>query len=103
MVFRTLETLDAALLALSVFLCMVLAGCSEDGDVEGPAKRLHHESVRVRLEAVEALEGSEDPRAVEPLILALKDEDQRVRGAAEGALAKIGRPAVEPLINALKD
>jgi HEAT repeat protein len=40
--------------------------------------------------------------AVEPLIAALKGRDSDVRPAA-GALAKIGAPAVEPLIAALKD
>jgi len=41
--------------------------------------------------------------AVEPLINALKDEASSVRWEAAGALGKIGEPAVEPLINALKD
>jgi HEAT repeat protein len=41
--------------------------------------------------------------AVEPLIAALKDGDLDVRLGATAALAKIGAPAVEPLIAALKD
>ena len=41
--------------------------------------------------------------AVEPLIQALKDEYSDVRESAAEALAKIGEPAVEPLIQALKD
>ena len=41
--------------------------------------------------------------AVEPLIAALKDESFSVRQAAAEALGKIGAPAVEPLIAALKD
>jgi len=40
--------------------------------------------------------------AVEPLIQALKDEYSDVRESAAEALAKIGEPAVEPLIQALK-
>ena len=41
--------------------------------------------------------------AVEPLIHALKDEDSGVRREAIKTLVKIGEPAVEPLIQALKD
>ena len=41
--------------------------------------------------------------AVEPLIAALKDSDDCVRREATEALGKIGEPAVEPLIAALKD
>ena len=44
------------------------------------------------------------PRAVEPLIAALKDENEYVRQAAAEVLGKIGDArAVEPLIAALKD
>jgi HEAT repeat protein len=44
------------------------------------------------------------PRAVEPLIAALKDEDVNVRWPAARALGEIKDPrAVEPLIAALKD
>jgi HEAT repeat protein len=41
--------------------------------------------------------------AVESLIQALKNEDPDVRTEAADALRKIGEPAVEPLIKALKD
>jgi HEAT repeat protein len=42
--------------------------------------------------------------AMEPLIAALKDENEYVREAAAEALGKIGDPrAVEPLIDALQD
>ncbi|MER3501614.1 MAG: PBS lyase [Candidatus Fervidibacterota bacterium] len=41
--------------------------------------------------------------AVEPLIEALRDRDWEVRWAAAYALGKIGKPAVEPLIEALRD
>ena len=44
------------------------------------------------------------PRAIEPLIAALKDKDWSVRRAAAEALGEIGDPrAVEPLIVVLKD
>ena len=43
-------------------------------------------------------------RAVEPLVAALRDRsaDERVRQAAADALEKIGPPAVEPLVAALR-
>ena len=41
--------------------------------------------------------------AVEPLIEALKDEDFNVRSEAAEALGNVGEPAIEPLIEALKD
>jgi hypothetical protein len=44
-----------------------------------------------------------DPRAIEPLIAALKDTSGRVGQSAAVGLAMIGTPAVEPLIAALKD
>lgn len=71
-------------------------------DVDGLIRVLqtgaHPES---REEAAEALGEIRDPRAVEPLIGALKDRDHEVRAEAADALARIGDPrAVEPL-NAL--
>ncbi len=57
-----------------------------------------------RIEAVKALEKIGNPRAVEPLINALKDKYLDVRSHAAEALGRIGDPrAVEPLIEALKD
>ncbi|MFX0163096.1 MAG: HEAT repeat domain-containing protein, partial [Candidatus Hodarchaeota archaeon] len=41
--------------------------------------------------------------AVEPLIQALKDKDIDIRSRAAEALVEIGEPAVEHLIQALKD
>ncbi|OHB85418.1 MAG: hypothetical protein A3J73_07260 [Planctomycetes bacterium RIFCSPHIGHO2_02_FULL_38_41] len=57
-----------------------------------------------REEAAKALGEIGDSRAVQPLIALLKDEkDENVVGKAELALCKLGKPAVEPLIAALKD
>ncbi|MEW5757977.1 MAG: HEAT repeat domain-containing protein [Candidatus Omnitrophota bacterium] len=53
--------------------------------------------------AIKALGEIGDPRAVEPLIKCLKDEDGSVRYNAREALIKTGRPAVESLIECLKD
>ena len=44
-----------------------------------------------------------DPSAVEPLVMALRDENNDVRCQAAGALAKFGRGAVEPLTTVLAD
>jgi HEAT repeat protein len=57
----------------------------------------------IRVGAVQKLAELRDPRAIEPLIAALKDWDSNVRWGAENALAKTGAPAVEPLIAAMKD
>jgi len=98
------------------------------GDVEGLTKALTDKDSGVRKEAAEALERlGWKPRddiekvyyliakrewddlaglggpAVESLIQALKDEDQDVRTGAAEALRKIREPAVDPLIKALKD
>ena len=57
----------------------------------------------VRIEAAEALGLTGDLLAVEPLILALKDEDRLVQEKAAWALGVIGdRRAVFPLIDAIK-
>lgn len=59
---------------------------------------------RGRQEASKALGELKDPRAVEPLIAALKDEMDPVQSSAAKALGKIKDVrAVEPLITALKD
>ena len=41
--------------------------------------------------------------AIDPLIAALKDRNGLVRERAAEALSKIGEPAIDPLIAALKD
>ncbi len=56
----------------------------------------------VRRAAVGALEALGDPRAIEPLIGALRHRDEDVRCAAAEALGKLGDArAVEPLIRVL--
>ncbi len=50
-----------------------------------------------------ALGNISDPRAIDRLIKILKNEDDYVQSAASEALAKIGKPAVEHLIQALND
>ncbi len=99
-------------------------------DVEGLIKAFEHKDWRVRWDAAEALGEVGDARAVETLIQAIKVacpvgnkflDDNRVQvlepigglGLGQGvvvfgrvalpALCRIGEPAVEPLIQALKD
>ena len=58
----------------------------------------------VRANAAWTLGKLKDPRAIEPLIAALKDSDWNVRWSAARALGELKDPrAVEPLIAALKD
>ena len=71
--------------------------------VEPLIAALKNEEWDVRQVAAYALGEIKDPRAVEPLIAALKDAGWSVRPAAAEALVKIGAPAMEPLIAALKD
>jgi len=52
-------------------------------------------------EATAAAFGKIGTPAVEPLITALEDSDERVRAVGVKALVKIGEPAVEPLVAAL--
>ena len=74
-------------------------------DIKGLIKALRYRKDEgVRQAAAEVLGKIGDPRAVEPLIAALKDAEWIVREAAAKALGKIGDTrAVEPLIAALKD
>jgi HEAT repeat protein len=74
-------------------------------DVLGLIKALgYQKDPRVRGDAAEALGRSGDPRAVEPLLAALKDADSDIRQRAAAALATAGDPsAVEQLLPALED
>jgi DNA repair photolyase len=69
-------------------------------DVNGLIKALKYDDPNVRYDAAKALGRLGDPRAVEPLISALRDV---CKSAAE-ALGKIGDSrAIEPLISVLED
>jgi HEAT repeat protein len=66
---------------------------------------LYHPESEVRQAAAQKLGQAGDPRAVEPLIAALKDKDvdEGVHQSAVEALGQIGEAAVEPLIAVFKD
>ena len=74
-------------------------------DVEGLTKALKDKDWSVRREAAAALGEIQDPKAVGPLIQALKYEKKNPRlvTTAAWALSKIGEPTVDPLIQALED
>ena len=58
----------------------------------------------LRLAVPKALAQIGDPRAVEPLVTALKVEYPTLRAGAAGALGQIGDPrAIEPLVATLQD
>jgi HEAT repeat protein len=71
--------------------------------VEGLIGALRHPDDDVRWKAAIALGEIGDPRAIEPLLLLLCDDDRFVRGRAAHALGMIGKPAVGHLIRALKE
>lgn len=61
-------------------------------DIEGLVRALgYKEDYYVRMDAARALGKIGDPRAVEPLIAALKDEELNVRKEAAGALESLHR------------
>lgn len=74
-------------------------------DVEGLIKALNYQKdPAIRLSAVEALETISDPRMVEPLIIALKDNNAIIRKAATKALGRSGSiRAAGVLISAIRD
>jgi adenylate cyclase len=61
-----------------------------------------HKDENVRRDAIEELGNIRDPRAIEALVFALGDEDEQLKVQASMILWDIGKPAVEPLINAIQ-
>ena len=65
-------------------------------------RKLQSKDELERYEAAKKLGESRNPRAIKPLITALQDDDWDVSSRANQALVKIGKPAVESLIELLK-
>ncbi|MDE3084231.1 MAG: HEAT repeat domain-containing protein [Verrucomicrobiota bacterium] len=84
----------------SIFgLLIALAGCARTDPVETAIKNLNNPAAIVRRESADKLSLEHDPRAVEPLIVCLKDQDMEVRKAAARALGSLkDARAIEPLI-----
>jgi HEAT repeat protein len=81
----------------------VLGDMKDRRAVEPLIAALKDESWQVRRNAAMALGEIKDARAVEPLIAALRDDVVEVRESVPFGLAKIGEPALGPLISALKE
>ena len=80
-----------------------ITGMKAAQDVRGLIRLLNHRDPDVQYEAAGALGDIGDSSAVEPLIAALKnDEISGVRWKAAEALSKLGTPAVDALIGALR-
>ena len=75
----------------------------EKKDVKGLIKALKYEDSYIRMFAAIALGEIDDIRAVAPLIQSLKDEEEGVQNEVLKSLIRIGDPAVDTLIMALKD
>jgi HEAT repeat protein len=89
------------MVVLFVSFFLLSAGHLQAADVDTLVQDLKENDLIVRLHAAKALGEAKDARAVEPLIAALGDKG--CGHTAANALAKIGKPAVEPLIVALKN
>ncbi len=70
--------------------------------VDDLVKKLQSKTTVDRRDAAHELGKAKDARAVPPLIAALKDEEPMVRLDVSGALIEIGKPTVDPLIQAAK-
>jgi hypothetical protein len=64
---------------------------------------LQNANTDIRENAARALGDIKGQQAVEPIIIAMNDDNKRVSNEAKKSLIKIGSPSVEPLIAALKD
>ncbi|MBI3812245.1 MAG: HEAT repeat domain-containing protein [Nitrospirae bacterium] len=70
--------------------------------VDDLIKKLQSKTTMDRRDAAHELGKAKDARAVSPLIATLKDEEPMVRLDVSGALIDIGKPVVDPLIEAVK-
>ncbi len=89
------------MVVLFISFFLLSAGHLQAADVDTLVQDLKDNDLIVRLHAAKALGEAKDARAVEPLIAALGDKS--CGHTAANALAKIGKPAVETLIVALKN
>jgi HEAT repeat protein len=79
-----------------------VTGVARADRVEDLLKMLQSKTPMDRREAAHELGKLKDSRAVSPLIAALKDEEPMVRLDVSGALIEIGKPVVDPLLEAVK-
>jgi HEAT repeat protein len=87
---------------LVLIVCFVSSAVADEVDVL--IKQLRKGNVSQRLAAAKGLNEKKDPRAVTPLVAALrKDANWDVRLAAEEALISIGSSSVKPLLQILQE
>jgi len=80
------------------------AGELEKQGLEGLVKALRDSTdPQVRQYAAYLLGKAQNPRAIQPLVEALADFDKSVREQATLALSRIGKAAIEPLAEAMKE
>ena len=97
-----IKTLDYSLPRIKESVIQALAEINKPA-IQSLILALDNKRSNVRKAAAETLGRIKDPLSAEPLVQILKDDDLSVRMAAGNALAKIGKPAVPPLIIALTD
>jgi HEAT repeat protein len=90
------------ILLLSACFLFIIGCFHKKEDVRSLRKRLSDERPYVRWRTASALGQIKDIHAIRALITILKDRNLNVRIKASEELLKIGKPAVEPLIAALK-
>jgi len=99
---RAVEPLIAALTSDACFQATEALG--KIGDARAVEPLIAALTSKVRMQAIEALGKIGDARAVKPIIAAIgENETISFRMTVTAALGKMGVPAVEPLIAALKD
>ena len=95
-------TLRRGLLAVLLLAVAVLPSHGEETDPIPELIRVasRAEDFKLRLSAVLGLARTKDPRAVEPLLKAIKDKHHTVRGAAAGALSGLEDPRIREALEA---
>jgi len=97
--------LDARTFIRSLIMGIVILsfeGVALADRVDDLIKKLQSKTTMDRRDAAHELGKAKDARAASPLIAALKDEEPMVRLDVSGALIDIGKPVVDPLIEAVK-
>ena len=98
---RASDKRTASLLMAGVFLAGASLPAWADR-VDDLIRKLQSDAAADRRQAALEIGRARDPRAVSPLIALLRDPEPLVRLDASGALMEIGKPAVNPLIDAVK-
>jgi HEAT repeat protein len=95
------KSIKLTLIVFVISFCLLPIGYLQAANFDELVQQLKSEDLIARLHAIKALGETKDARAVEPLIAILKDG--KCGSTSVNALVKIGKPAVEPLMTALKD